>query len=229
MRLRSNRRYSAFVLAALFGLGIATAQAGEGVKPATPGDATYVLSNVSLGEITGGLGIGDSGAVVHFEMHWSGNEWPGYALCRAEVVDAAGAVVGALDFETTSILRNPPKGLIEVPLFGTGGTPVSATAFCDEAHRPADSAGYVLSNPSVSGTTEDPRLTFDVKWANSEPPMYQACEAILERVDGTVDAYQFGLSTGPGIGTVLLTPEFADAEVLSLSCSAFTGQDGWGQ
>jgi hypothetical protein len=226
-----------FTAAVLVGLTTAVAIAADGVTPAPAGRPTYTFTGISVGPtlptdkaiVTDAVDEGGLSVAVTARMTWRTNEWPGYAYCRVEVLDAAGEVIGAQEFEATSILRNPPATTMDVPLLETATSPASANIFCDEGRLPSGDAGYVLTSPEVSGTKDDPRLLFDVAWATDEPPMYQACEATLQRTDGLVGGYQFGLSTGPGEGEVLLTPQFAGAQVMGIACRPFTGQDGWGQ
>lgn len=180
--------------------------------------AGYEVADVALDEVTTG-DDGTPSAIVSYEIMWSGEEWPGYVRCRIDLIDAAGTSIGGLDLETGSLRPNPPLATIDVPF--SSGVPATATMSCGEAYRPSASAGYVISNPVVVGSAQDPRLVFDVSWATDEPPLYQACEAELRRTDGTVGSYAFGLSVPTGRSEVLLTPEYAGAIVVDVSCHSF--------
>lgn len=183
--------------------------------------ANYEVRNVALDEVTT-ADDGTPSAIVLYEIAWSGEEWPGYVQCRVDILDAEERRIGGLQFETGSLRPDPPPDAIDVPF--SAGVPAAADMSCGEAHRPSASAAYVISNPVVVGTAPDPRLEFDVRWATDEPPLYQACEAELQRTDGTVGSYPFGLSVPPGRSEVLLTPEFAGALVLDVSCHSFWRQ-----
>lgn len=182
--------------------------------------ANYEVRDVALDEVVTG-DDGTPSAIVSYEIVWSGDEWPGYVQCRVDILDAEGTRIGGLEFETGSLRPDPPPDVIDVPF--SSGVPATAEVSCGDAYRPSATAAYVISNPVVAGTARDPRLTFDVRWATDEPPLYQACEAELQRTDGTIGNYPFGLSVPPGRGEVLLTPEFADALVLDVSCHPFRG------
>lgn len=184
-------------------------------------DANYQIRNVVLEDVVTGED-GTASAIVSYEIEWSGDQWPGYVQCRVDILDADGNRIGGLDFETASLRPDPPPDVIDVPF--SSGVPSTAAMSCGDAHRPSTSAAYVISNPVMVGTGRDPRLVFDVSWATDEPPLYQACEAELQRTDGTIGGYPFGLSVPPGRGEVLLTPEFAGALALEVSCHPFRGQ-----
>jgi hypothetical protein len=217
-----------FAVSAAVGFGFSSLTArSDQFQSARPGENTYRISNVSIGQTQ--ASPESRSVVVHFDMTWvSEREWPGYAECLVEVSDAIGQTIGRLQFETTSILRDPGRGMIDVPLSGPA-TPDTARLTCARASRPSDDAAYIITGPQISGTEEDPRLHFHVQWEGDEAPRYQKCEAILRKADGSVGKYQFGLSVGPGPATVLLEPSYAGASPLGIACEPFTGEDEWGQ
>jgi hypothetical protein len=118
---------------------------------------------------------------------------------------------------------------VTVPLLATDAVAADARIFCEGGRRPGDDAGYVIKDRWVGDFEGDPRLFLTVDWTSEEPPMYQACAASFELTDGTQATYDFGMSVGRGQTQVLLTPRFADATILEVSCRPFTGEDGWGQ
>lgn len=219
-RIRRAGKAVAFVAAASIGLATVVAHAGGGFEPAAPGEPTYVVTNVTVSQEMDAV-LSSPQTLVSYDMAWLGNEFPGYAQCRAEVFDASGALIGAQDFERVSLLPSATRRTLEVPV--GQGSAATANVLCGKAVRPPDSAGYEISEATVSGTEEDPRLLLSVKWTTDEPPLYQACTATFRRIDGSTATYEFGLSVGPGEAEVLLTPGFHDAVVLDVSCAPFTG------
>ena len=218
--LRRARNAAAFLAAAVIGLAaVVVAQAGGGVEPAAPGEPTYLVTTVTVSQVTEAAHAGPQALVSHV-MAWSSNEFPGYAQCRAEVFDASGALIGAQEFGSFSLLPAAPQSTLEVPV--GQGSAATANVFCGKAERPSESAGYEISEATVAGTEEDPRLTLGVKWTTDEPPLYQACTATLLRLDGSTATYEFGLSVGPGEAEVLLEPGFHGAVVVDVSCAPFT-------
>lgn len=186
------------------------------------GSAQYELRNVHLDDVV----TEDDGtltALVSYEIAWSGDEWPGYMDCRVDIVDAEGTTIATQEFERMSTRPRPPPDVIAVAV--PSGDPADVEISCGEAHRPSESAAYVITDPVVVGTAGDVRMAFDVAWITEEPPLYQGCQAELQRADGTIGNYLFGLSVPPGRAEILLPAGFAGASVLDVSCLPYRTPD----
>jgi hypothetical protein len=186
------------------------------------GSARYELRNVTLDDVVTERD-GVRTALVSYEIAWSSEEWPGYMDCRVDIVDADDTTIATQEFERMSTRPHPPPDVIAVAV--PSGDPADARISCGEAHRPTASAAYVITDPVVVGTAGDARMAFDVAWTTEEPPLYQACQAELQRADGTIGNYPFGLSVQPGRAEILLPAGFAGASVLDVSCDPYRTPD----
>lgn len=208
----------------VLGVGVTVFTGGPSIATEAPdmGSTGYDLRNVALDDVVTERD-GTRTALVSYEIAWSGEEWPGYMDCRIDIVDADGTRIATQEFERMSTRPHPPPDVIAVAV--SSGDPADAEISCGEAHRPSASAAYVIADPVVVGTAGDARMAFDVAWTTEEPPLYQACQAELQRADGTIGNYPFGLSVPPGRAEILLSAGFAGASVLDVSCHPYRTPD----
>jgi hypothetical protein len=208
-----------FIVAAV--AGFAAAQERNSSIKSEEGAGTYLASGVSVSATEDSPSGKPPQAVVSYSMSWSGSEFPGYALCRAEIRDSDGDIIGEQEFEFFSLI--PEAQARQLPIrIDEGSAPATAETECAEAHLPSESASYVISAPDVQTVLNpgDVRLTFDVAWATNEPPLYQRCVASFTLTDGSSATFEFGLSVGPGRADVLLGDRFVDSTVSSVTCNA---------
>lgn len=209
---------SAFLLSAIAASAISAAFADEDhFDGAEAGDPTYLISELTFADAS------DTAILVSMSTRWSTEEYPGIAQCRALAFDADGHVRGEKDFSVQSV--RPTSSLSSMPMDVDDGNAVNkVTAECAQATQPSGDARYMITSTRLAMDTDDDgdaRMSFDVGWATDEPPLLQACTALIRDVAGVDAEYTFDLSVGPGPSYINLPGETAGGQVLSVNCHPY--------
>lgn len=218
----ARRRKSSVILllaaSGLLGFYASSVGAQGGIEQADTGEPTYLMTVIQIAPLSAEPNLEAKAVGVTLDSAWVGTEFPGYAQCEIRVFNAAGSVLGVRTFEFASYI---PTSQHTIDLL-VDGVAASGSAACAAAEKPPLSAGYIVSNAEVIGTPDDPRLVFDVVWKTTDPPLLQACKALLRRSDGITQTFDFELSIGNGErGEVMLTPDLASATPMDISCKVF--------
>ena len=193
------------------------------LTPRRAGESGYKLDNVRvIGDPTSMPQTNERVVDVSYDAAWADESgYPGRAVCRVEVLNITGTVVGSMDFEFGSYVT-PVSQTIPVPI---NGTPVSAHMNCTRAVAPPQDANYILSDAAISlgGASDDPtrrpHLTFKADWTTDVPPLLRQCELTIALGGSEIRNYPFEISLGDGErGHVILPSAFQGATIVTVGC-----------
>lgn len=193
-------------------------------EPAGPGEPTFIATVDSIDAVTDPFALeAEALFIVHFSTKWSGDTFPGDAICRVVALDGDGKTIGVSQFQYAAY---SPSDESAIEIDTRGLKPASANIACSAARLPPRGAGYKLSDLSI-GKTKSPvgephwQLTGKVAWATGNPPLYQECLANVRLADESAETYTFGISVGnEETFEVGLDDKFAGATVEYVTCAS---------
>jgi hypothetical protein len=206
----------AFLVFFLAGSVVSVMAGTDDFDPAGPSEATYALTDVRV--VYPLADHGDGWAGVDYAVSWPDATFPGRAVCRFEVWDESGNLLGRADSDLVSLTplveRSAP---FPVPV--AEGTPSSATVRCAEADRPGT---YSIDEVAVVDTDGGLRITAHVGWPEGKPVGVNACVATLTSTSGDAMEWHFTLSAPEGNLVIASLPgRFADATAPRVDCQPY--------
>ncbi len=134
-------------------------------------------------------------AGVSFMAVWSGDSFPGEALCAVTLRGEAGEVVGSMEFPA-SFASEPATPMFPVEV---SGRPVAAEGSCEEG-RYEPGPGYTFDDLTI-GFSNETGLTafrFVTHWVTEVHPNWRSCGFRVTLTDGTSLVHEFGFSAPDG-------------------------------
>ncbi|MEO8475494.1 MAG: hypothetical protein ABI572_00400 [Actinomycetota bacterium] len=226
----------AFAVASVMGFATTALSGGGGGDevmgpPAKAGEPTYRLTDFEAHypylDITPNEDsepVEDPSRVgIRYTTSWADGIYPGVAICRFDVFDSEGNVMGSLVGDVESL----------VPVAeGRGWTPIEAyeapskvEGVCTAGHRATDSAGYDFANVEIvdGAPANDTLIVADVGWKTDERPGTQTCAARLVDATGDATVTSFTIDALEEHVPIALIPNrFKGGHVVGLSCEPFS-------